>query len=188
VYDTLYFLAGFKTATCAVDSSASGQYCVQTLATAEGSSSSSLVSLAKSYIASSLQAPFVKRAAATLQPNATTFQAASVPFMFISTSSSKDVMCSACAAAVVKPYVAFEQSMAYAFGLTNSQLLGGQKALTDAMSSQCGPAFLGGMTTNAGSDPNSVNNVGSNLAGGAMSLQVSVGGVLATLIAAFAAL
>jgi len=180
-------------AVCSQDGS--GNYCVTTIAPQAASATPGLAVLIQQFIAIVVQLPFSKRSNASpfsssgtySTPNATTFQAASIPFLFLSPNTPQSTLCSSCSSAILKPYLTFESSIANALGVANSPLLGGQKNLWTAVQNQCGTSFASGVVANAGTSPSSNATVGSNLSG-AMSVKASAGGVISALLCAFLAL
>lgn len=180
-------------AVCSQDGS--NNYCVNTIAAQAASASPGLLANVQAFLSVVIQLPFSKRSAASpfsssgaySTPNATTFQDSSIPFLFLTPNTPESTLCSACSSAVLKPYLDFESSIANALGVTNSPLLGGQKALWTAVQKQCGTSFTNGVVANAGAAPSNNATIGSNLSG-AMSVKASAGGVIAALVGAFLAL
>ncbi|GAA6057195.1 hypothetical protein JCM3770_004372 [Rhodotorula araucariae] len=94
----------------------------------------------------------------SILPNADTWAASSLPFLFLSPNMSSAVLCSQCTKAILSAYVAWESRMPYALGLANSPLLAGQGDLWTATGEKCGGGFLESVAKQAGE---------TNLTGGA---------------------
>lgn len=82
--------------------------------------------------------------------NATTFSAAAVPFLLLSTNMSSSVLCTPCTKSILAPYVSFEARSPYALGLANSKLLGHQGLLWQGIAATCGEGFVSSIATMAG--------------------------------------
>jgi hypothetical protein len=201
IYDALYSFVPFRDSVCSTDPTGSNTgYCLTTLGKqAASGSGASLVALAKQYLVTVVQLPFTKRASTGpfsaagtyLTPNTTTFQAASIPFLFLTPSTPQTTLCSSCAQAVLKPYLEYESSVANALGVTSSPLMGGQKPLWDAVQNTCGTDFTSGVVANAGAAPSTPSGVtvGGSLGAASKSAKISAGGVIAAaVIGAFVAL
>jgi hypothetical protein len=191
VYDSLYLIAPYKESVCSQD--ASQNYCVNTIAK-QAASGGSLLGLAKGFLSIVVQLPLSKRdspfspSGTYLVPNATTFQAASLPYMFLNGNTAQATLCSTCSQAILKPYLAFESSIADALTVSGSRFLGGQKDLWNALQNQCGSDFASGVVANAGATPPSNNvTIGGSL-GAATSVKVSATGIIAAFVGAFIAL
>ncbi|PKI83583.1 hypothetical protein MVES1_002592 [Malassezia vespertilionis] len=63
-------------------------------------------------------------------------------FMFLSPSSSKDMLCSECAQHVLASYIAFEMGSPYALGLDRSDVLQSQQGIYEKARKECGQAFV----------------------------------------------
>lgn len=181
MYDMVYALGPFLQSVCTPDTSASGKFCVQTLAASTGSSSSSLVSSAQTFLSSNSTSPDF---------SSTVWSSTNILFQFLTATSSQSTLCSACASKIMQTYITFETAEAYGPGnIANSNLLGGQTALWSAMSKTCGGSSS--IVENAGAAPTagSIGAAGA-LGSGAGSTQVSAAAVggLALLSVALVAL
>jgi len=195
IYDALYAFAPFLKSVCSTDpSNSNGGYCLSTLGKdAASGAGSSIVNLAKTALSIVVQLPLTKRdtspfsASGTyLVPNATTFQSTGLPFLFLSANTAQATLCTPCVQAILKPYLAFESSVANAI---SSTILGGQKPLWDAVQSQCGSDFTNGVVANAGAAPATPTGVvGGSLGAATKGAKISAGGVLAALAGALIAL
>lgn len=172
MYDMLYALAPFLESVCTTDTSASGKFCVQTLAASTGSSSSSLISSAQTFLSANNS---------TTPPNfsSTIWSSTNILFQFLTATSSQSTLCSACASKIMQTYITFETAEAYGPGnIANSNLLGGQTALWSAMSKTCGGSSS--IVVNAGAAPTAGAIGAGALGSGAGSTKVSaavVGGL-----------
>jgi len=188
IYDALYTFAPFKDAVCSTDpTDTNSGYCLATVGK-QAASGGSLVALAKQFISIVVQIPLTKRdtspfsATGTyLTPNATTFQAASIPFLFLTSSTDQATLCSPCSQAILGPYLKFESSIPNAVGLASSPLLGGQKKLWDTVQSTCGSDFTSGVVANAGAAPSTPSGVtvGGSLGAASKGAKISAGGIIA---------
>ncbi|KNZ76612.1 hypothetical protein J132_09356 [Termitomyces sp. J132] len=128
IYDVLYAILPFRTASCAQDDS--GNYCA-----------------IKSKLPSSGQTPAQLQAAlmsSSSSPNFNTFGTNNIPFLFLSPSLASSDLCNVCTRNVMTAYLNFEAKVPYAPGLGNSLLLKGQTDLYSAITSTCGSTFLSG--------------------------------------------
>jgi len=195
IYDALYSFDPFLKSVCSTDpSNNNGGYCLSTIGKdAASGAGSSIVDLAKNALSIVVQLPLTKRdtspfsAAGTyLVPNATTFQATSLPFLFLSANTAQATLCSPCTQAILKPYLAFESSVANAI---TSTILAGQKTLWDAVQSQCPAGFADGVVANAGAAPSTPTGVvGGSLGAATKGAKISAGGVLVAIAGALIAL
>lgn len=102
----------------------------------------------------------------SILPDAQTWSASNLPFLFLSPNMSSSVLCSSCTKTILSSYVAWESRMPYALGLANSPLLSGQGNLWTGLGQVCGSGFLQAVTQQAGETA---------LAGGALSSVSRVG-------------
>lgn len=144
-YDVLYALTPFKTAVCSKDDS--GDYCVTSIASTTGQSSSTLTSLTK-YVSSTVSTALSRRADAqavvSVATNATTIAENNILFLMLQPTLAKDSLCQSCTRSIITSYISYESKTPYAPGLANSVLLSGQQALYTAVSDTCGSSFLSG--------------------------------------------
>lgn len=84
-------------------------------------------------------------------PNSTTFTSTNLPFLFMSSSMTSDVLCSDCTKQILAQYIAFENKVPYAQGLSNSLLLSGQASLYKGIGAKCGDGFVKDIDSTAGS-------------------------------------
>lgn len=175
IYDLLYVVQPLREVVCTKDNSTQA-FCVQSLATSLGSSSSSsnetanaslkannvvLTKSPESFAALHLSIetpsnPFGKRSvlharadAAVSYPNATTYRTTNLPYLFLQPSSPLAALCSSCAKAVFTAYASWEYRTPYALGLSASPILGGQAALWKGAEATCGSTWIGGVQTSA---------------------------------------
>ncbi|KAG6879775.1 hypothetical protein C0992_011820 [Termitomyces sp. T32_za158] len=128
IYDVLYTILPFRTASCAQDDS--GNYCA------------TKVKLPSSgQTAAQIQAALMSSSSS---PNFNTFGTNNIPFLFLSPSLSSSDLCNVCTRNVMTAYLNFEAKVPYAPGLGNSILLKGQTDLYSGVVSNCGSTFLSG--------------------------------------------
>jgi len=195
IYDALYALAPLRESVCSTDpSNTNGGYCLTTIGKQAAEAAPSLLTTAKAFLAVIVKLAVTKRdtspfsASGTyLIPNATTFQAASIPFLFLNANTPQATLCSACSQAILKPYLSFESSIADAI---TSPLLAGQKPLWDALQNQCGSDFTQGVVANAGASPATPSGatIGGSLGAASKGAKISAGGVIAAIAGALIAL
>jgi hypothetical protein len=160
IYDTVYTIPPMIQAACCKDDS--GRYCATQIA-GSAPSASSLYNNAQSVIT----------------PNFDTLKSSNGAFLFLSSSLPKEQLCTSCTRSIITAYVSFESNQPYAPGISNSELLGGQAGLYQAVQDTCGATFLNGALQAAG-----------GLAGGITSSfnspadRASVSGGLAALVGA----
>ncbi|KZT41042.1 hypothetical protein SISSUDRAFT_1043341 [Sistotremastrum suecicum HHB10207 ss-3] len=186
-YDFLFSITPFQQAVCSKDST--GKYCVQQIGSVNGASAndgaiSGYIQLAKSWLSSVFALPLARRGAsnstaAAYSPNATTYATTGLPYLFLTPSSPSAELCSACAQAVLAPYVTFETAVPYAFGINNSPLLGKQSTLWSAISSGCGGSVTGSISQNAGA---SLDGAAGALGSGATTVKAGSIGLLGALV------
>lgn len=184
MYDTIYMLTPFYDAVCTKNDA--GQFCAaETAAVASASASASAPASTPAVngvpLASVQQYLGATEGGATV-PNATTFASSNVAFLFLQSSLGATAMCTTCTRNVLAAYISWETAMAYAPGLPRSQLLVGQTALYNSITSTCGPTFLNSAVQAAGS-------LGSGLTGSSKSAAVRASvGQAGALASAFGAL
>lgn len=115
----------------------------------------------------------------SILPDAQTWSASNLPFLFLSPNMSSSVLCSSCTKTVLSSYVAWESRMPYALGLANSPLLSRQGDLWTGLGQVCGSGFLQAVTQQAGE---------ANLTGGALAGVSRVGAATVVGLASVAAL
>jgi len=141
LYDILYLNNPMYTALCS--KSDSGSYCALTSTTTTSSSAA-----AASVVAAAEDAQ--KYISDNGALNRTAFTKDSVPFMFLSSSGLTSAQCTTCTRNIMTSYINWESDSPYAPGLANSQLLSGQTALYNALTTTCGSGFLSGAVQAAG--------------------------------------
>lgn len=83
-------------------------------------------------------------------PNLATYHDKNLPFLYYNADLDATTLCTTCARQVLTAYMSFESSIAYAPGLSSSQLLGKQAALLNAVKDKCPSGFLNGAVQAAG--------------------------------------
>jgi hypothetical protein len=68
-------------------------------------------------------------------------------------SSSTSQLCTPCGKAILQAYVTWEASIPYAYGLSQSPILGGQPDLWQAVQSKCGASFISAITAESKAAP-----------------------------------
>lgn len=136
IYDVLYVVPAMRTAVCSKDDS--GNWCAASATPADGTS------------ADSLQSALYTKNGETIVPNTSTFTKNNIPFLFASTSSSKEALCTTCTRNVLNAYIQHESNLPYAPGLQKSQLLGSQTELFTAVTEKCGDNFMNSEVKAAG--------------------------------------
>lgn len=134
IYDILYAIRPFSTALCSKGDD--GKYCVT-----EGPESGSSLT-ARSRIN--------RRQDTAITPDISAYRSSNLPFLFISPELDNSVLCTACTRNIMAAYITWESSIAYAPGLTQSGLLGGQPTLYSGIQDKCGANFLSGPVQAAG--------------------------------------
>jgi len=136
LYDILYFFTPFRAAVCATDSS-TGNYCASNL----GSTTPS--------------GPKRGRLAARHDPvvDPSTLRDTGMPYLFMQPSSHSSRLCTPCGKAILQAHVTWEATIPYAYGLSQSPILGGQSALWNAVQSTCGPSFISAITADSQAAP-----------------------------------
>jgi hypothetical protein len=166
IYDALYTVSPLHTAMCTKDDSSA--YC--------GASSSAVPAAkdAQKYLGSTTDG--------VSYPNATTWAASNVAFLFLSKQlASSD--CNTCTRQVVTSFMTWESSTSYAPGFGSSALLANQASMYASVNSVCGASFLSNGPVNAaGGVANSV----AGAANGAVTVKAT-GSAATFLVAAFAA-
>lgn len=165
IYDVLYALIPFRTATCSKDDS--GTYCATEIA--------GTVPTASSLYTESQE---------VVTPNFDSLNSTNAAFLFLDPTLSTDKLCTTCTRAVLTSYISFESDIAYGPGLSNSVLLGGQSALYKAVVSGCGSSFLSGAVQAAGSLSGGL--LGDSTTSGASRAVGASAGGIATLLGAVA--
>lgn len=85
-----------------------------------------------------------------VMPNVTTFTDASLPFLFLSSDMTSNMLCTVCTKSILATYIAWETRAPYALGLANSPVLSHQSELWQTLGSVCGDGFLTAITQEAG--------------------------------------
>lgn len=164
IYDTLYILYPFFTASCSKDDS--GRYCATQIAGSPPAANSL-------YSTSGQQ----------VLPSYSSLKSSNAAFLFITPSLASDALCTACTRSVLTAYVSFESDISYAPGLDSSVLLAGQSALYQAVNATCGSTFLSGVVNAGGALSGGV--VGnSKKSGASKTTQAGAGGIAALIGAA----
>lgn len=83
-------------------------------------------------------------------PNAGLFTSKNVPFLALNPNLSASQLCVPCTREVMNVYTSQLSALPYGPGISNSQLLGGEPALYNAINQKCGASFLGGAAQAAG--------------------------------------
>ncbi|KAG6889684.1 hypothetical protein C0995_015432 [Termitomyces sp. Mi166 len=165
IYDVLYTILPFRTATCAQDDS--GNYCA---------TKSKLPSSGQT--AAQIQAALMSSSSS---PNFNTFGTNSIPFMFLSPSLASSDLCNVCTRNIMTAYLNFEAKVPYAPGLSNSLLLKSQTDLYSSIVSNCGSTFLSGAGVQAAGGLS-----GGTLHSGAVSAVAKSQGIIAVALGALA--
>lgn len=167
-YDVLYALYPLTQSVCSKGDD--GRYCVVTLGSTSGSSSSGSaspsgkVNLAQDkssspdlkQIQEQLWTPVASDKSVTRRdeqafyPNTTTFNDANILFLLLQPTLSAAALCVPCTRLVVSAYIAFQTAIPYAPGISNSPLMSGETALYAAVQSTCGASFLSNSVQAAG--------------------------------------
>lgn len=151
IYDVLYILLPLQTSICSKDDS--GKYCaLGPEANArdfdEDASFSISDLLALLYIKKDYGA--LTRREVAIVPNISTISANNLQFLFFQSDSSPAQLCVTCLRQVLTAYINFEEAVPFAYGMNNSELLGPQIALYNAVQANCSGNFLSGSVQAAG--------------------------------------
>jgi len=136
LYDILFTFIPFRAAVCSLDST--GNYCASNLQSNPPASSK------RDSIVARDSDPVV---------NPTTLRNTGMPFLFMLPSSSSSQLCTPCGKSIMQAYVTWEATIPYAFGLSQSPILGGQSDLWNAMESKCGASFMSTITADSKAAP-----------------------------------
>jgi len=162
VYDVLYALSPLTKSVCSKADDL--KYCVVELGTTTSGSSGAASPSGKVHLANNtpdlkqVQAnlwiptssgPISRRDEQAFYPNTTTFRSSNILFLLLQPALSNG-LCLSCTRSILSSYIDFESSIPYAPGLGKSPLMGGQSALYNAVTTNCGPSFLSGSVQAAG--------------------------------------
>jgi hypothetical protein len=161
-YDVLYALFPLTKSVCSKADDL--KYCVVELGTTTSgdASPSGKVQLVKSTPDADLKqvqanlwspassSPVSRRDEQAFFPNATTFRDSNILFLLLKPTLSTGQLCVSCTRSVLSSYIDFMSAIPYAPGMAASPLMGGQPSLYTAVTSGCGPSFLGGSVQAAG--------------------------------------
>jgi len=150
MYDILYTILPMRTSICSKDDS--GSWCVMS------SPKSGTKEQSSATLADLLTTLYTKAGAAlrrrgpqdAITPNLTTYHNNNLIFLYFNPDLDATTLCTTCARQVLTAYMTFESNVAYAPGLSNSQLLDRQSALYDAVKNKCPAGFLSGAVQAAG--------------------------------------
>lgn len=148
IYDVLYLLNPFHQAVCTRDDA--NDYCVLNIASDTASENSTASTTAKRSLFGEDGHIKKRQAVADSTVSGAELSSSNIAFLFLQTTSDKDVMCSSCAKNVMASYISFETSIPYAIGLANSGILGNQANLYNAMAKTCGQDFTTSINQAAG--------------------------------------
>ena len=132
-YDALYIAGPLQKAICTKDTT-SNAYCLSKFS----SSSTKRASLDR------------RDAQEVFTPDVTQWNQKNVAFLGITGNLSQDQLCVPCTRLVISAYTTQLGNTPYAPGLQNTQLLGSEQALFNAITSKCGASFLNGQAQAAG--------------------------------------
>jgi len=166
MYDELYILNPLSTAITAKDSQ--GNYCVNKIPAAATSDSA---------VSSALGSLTTSQSTLTV-PNAASYDASNLLFLFSQPSLNKTDLCTDCTRDIVSAYTNFMSSVPYAMGMSQSPMISGFSSLYDAVVNTCGSSFLSGAVQAAGGLKN-----GGSSSGAESFATVNLGAVGASLAA-----
>lgn len=116
----------------------------------------------------------------TLTPDMASYRESGLPYLFLTPSSSPELLCGECAGKILGAYVSFETVTPHALGISNSPALGGQPELW-AKVTECDNGLANAILSN---------NTGSASMGGATDVRVGMTGIvvalMSTVLATFA--
>jgi len=149
-YDIIYTLLPMRTSICSKDDS--GNWCVLASPGAGTKETAPTVAqvLAALYSPSTSGALKRRGPQTPIVPNMATFHDNNLPFMYYKPDLDASALCTTCVRSILTAYMTFESNVAYAPGLSNSQLLDTQPSLYDAVKKKCPANFLSGAVQAAG--------------------------------------
>jgi hypothetical protein len=151
-YDTIYTLLPMRTAICSKDDS--GNWCVLATPGAGKKETSSPITvgqvLASLFTTTTGGALRRRGPQAAIVPNMATYHDNNLPFLYYKPDLDASTLCTTCVRLILTGYMTFESNVAYAPGLSNSQLLDTQPSLYDAVKNKCPASFLSGAVQAAG--------------------------------------
>lgn len=154
IYEVLYILLPFRTAVCSKDDS--GNWCSSGPSkSAREIDEDSDKSLGLSEIMSLLfikkdNGALPRRDQAAIVPNLTAIQDTNAQYSFFTPQLSASQLCVTCVRQILTAYINFESNAPFAYGLNQSELLGTQSALYNAVQNICPQGFLSGAVEAAG--------------------------------------
>lgn len=166
MYDELYVLNPLSTAICAKDNQ--GNYCVNQIPAAATSDSA---------VSSAIGSLTTSQSTLTV-PNAASYDASNLLFLFTQPSLNKTDLCTDCTRDVVSAYTNFMSSVPYSMGMSQSPMISGFGALYNGVVNTCGSSFLSGAVQAAGGLKN-----GGSSSGAESFATVNLGAVGASLAA-----